>query len=238
MLLCIEMAVFAVMHIFAFPWKEYSIEHNYSDPLTASGSGYSGETPHYKGGPLGIKAYLDAFNPWDIVKASARGFRWLFVGRKHRHEDPSYQTPSKLGPGAASQFGGGNVVDPPTELRPSDDAARRGRADTGGAGEDRLNLLRHAQTNGRMPSASPYRTEPYTTEPYRTESNDEFSPGDEESGLDLGSATHGHRPPGFEDTGYHGAQTGFAAVDHWAGASRGDQDSIRPPTYRTEDPRR
>lgn len=30
---------------------------------------------------------MDAFNPWDIVKASARGFRWLFVGRRHRADD-------------------------------------------------------------------------------------------------------------------------------------------------------
>lgn len=54
------------------------------------GSGYSG-SPHYKGGFLGSRALLESFNPWDIIKASARGFRWLFVGVGRRKEDSSYQ---------------------------------------------------------------------------------------------------------------------------------------------------
>ncbi|KAK3063577.1 hypothetical protein LTR53_018852, partial [Teratosphaeriaceae sp. CCFEE 6253] len=91
-MLCIEMAIFAVMHLFAFPWKEYSIKHK--GPMDVSGSGYSGATPHYKGGWLGIKAMADAFNPWDIIKASARGFRWLFVGYRKREQDGSYQNSS------------------------------------------------------------------------------------------------------------------------------------------------
>lgn len=39
---------------------------------------------------MGWKAMLDAFNLWDIVKASARGFRWLFVGARKREQDISY----------------------------------------------------------------------------------------------------------------------------------------------------
>lgn len=91
MLLCIEMMIFAIMHLFAFPWRIYSItSRSNSDPLTASGSGWSGKEPQYLGGPLGIKAYAEAFNPWDMIKATARGIRWLFVGRRFREEDPSY----------------------------------------------------------------------------------------------------------------------------------------------------
>jgi hypothetical protein len=78
MLLAVEMSIFAVMHIFAFSWKPYDIRNN-SDPAAK-----------YKGGFLGWKAFLDAFNLWDIVKASARGFRWLFVGARHREMDISY----------------------------------------------------------------------------------------------------------------------------------------------------
>lgn len=40
---------------------------------------------------MGWKAIRDAFNPMDFIRASARGFRWLFVGARKRHEDPSYR---------------------------------------------------------------------------------------------------------------------------------------------------
>jgi len=90
------MAIFAVMHIFAFSAKPYhinkrtSLSTSYPEPGVASNSSLT-----YFGGFLGIKALFDAFNPWDIVKASARGFRWLFVGRKHRKQDSSYQAHPK-----------------------------------------------------------------------------------------------------------------------------------------------
>lgn len=79
------------MHVFAFSWKGYNISKFSDDPVNAPGLGFSGQPPQYQGGWLGIKAYADAFNPWDILKATARGFRWLFVGRRHRFEDASYK---------------------------------------------------------------------------------------------------------------------------------------------------
>ena len=82
------MACFSILHIFAFPWKPYLIKNQ--NAVTASGAGFSGMA-HYEGGLLGVKAFLDAGNPWDIIKASARGFKWLFVGVKHRREDISYK---------------------------------------------------------------------------------------------------------------------------------------------------
>jgi hypothetical protein len=78
-LLAIEMSIFAVMHIFAFSAKPYDIRDN-PDPAAA-----------YEGGSMGWKAILEAFNIWDIVKASARGFRWLFVGSRKREQDISYE---------------------------------------------------------------------------------------------------------------------------------------------------
>lgn len=77
-LLTVEMAIFAVAHLFAFPWKPYDISQS-PDPVS-----------HYRGGPMGTMALLDAFNPWDIIKAGARGFRWLFVGIRNREQDSSY----------------------------------------------------------------------------------------------------------------------------------------------------
>ncbi|KAF2084077.1 DUF300-domain-containing protein, partial [Saccharata proteae CBS 121410] len=86
MLICVEMAIFSVMHVFAFSWKEYITT---KEPTYGPGAGF-GAADGYKGGPMGIKALIDAFNPWDIVKAFARGMRWLFVGSRRRHTDSSY----------------------------------------------------------------------------------------------------------------------------------------------------
>jgi hypothetical protein len=69
------MALFSILHIFAFPWKPYDISKSES------------ASAFYDGGILGWRAILDAFNPMDFVRAAARGFRWLFVGIKNRHEE-------------------------------------------------------------------------------------------------------------------------------------------------------
>ncbi|KAK5137860.1 hypothetical protein LTR08_006629 [Meristemomyces frigidus] len=260
-LLCIEMSIFAVMHLFAFPWKMYRIS---PDPLTMHGAGYSGGQAKYKGGPLGIKAMADAFNPWDIIKASARGFRWLFVGYRHRTDDVSYQNPHKMD--ATNEVTGSTypvTSDGATELRPSDDG-RRGRGTPEFGEDDRAGLLRHSA----IPAGAP------STPPDRTYTNDEFAAGDD-AGLDL-RAPHSHHHGsssaaapnpasvnGFKSSDYGPPQTDFSGDDtgyhpgigpgvmhpamrdgddggdqwnHWAGAQRPhDADSIRPPTYRTDD---
>ncbi|KAI5300886.1 hypothetical protein KEM55_004149, partial [Ascosphaera atra] len=77
-LLTVEMALFSLLHIFAFPYKPYILKG--LDTKQA-----------YQGGWGGIMAGVDSFNPWDFVKAVARGFRWLFVGVRHREADSSYQ---------------------------------------------------------------------------------------------------------------------------------------------------
>lgn len=237
-LLCIEMSIFAVMHIFAFPWKPYSIKHSYSNPI---------QEPGFSGGAdmryIGFfPALMDAFNPWDIVKMTARGFRWLFVGVRKRHEDVSYQNPdfgkdstgyAPVGP----TFAG--TGEPATELRDSKDD---GRGRSSAFEEDRAGLLTDQGRMGRMPSASPYRT--YTNGPYGGESQIDLGapPGlpprpsapphlPPRPGLGISAADFDAKPSEFEfdeDTSYHPGQ-GPAA-----GAGRADAGGAVHPAYRGE----
>lgn len=119
MLLCIEMAMFSVLHLWAFPWTAYDIKRS-SIVAAESAPGFLPDPKTaYQGGFFGVKALADAFNPWDFVKASGRAFRWVTVGRRHRMEDRSYKT-SHAGDGleptrnqftAFNDFGGRNPYD-------------------------------------------------------------------------------------------------------------------------------
>lgn len=91
LLLCIEMAIFSIFHLWAFPWAVYDIKRS---RIVASESipGYPQDPKNdYKGGWLGSRALMDAFNPWDLVKSVGRGFKWLAVGRRTREQDSSYK---------------------------------------------------------------------------------------------------------------------------------------------------
>ncbi|CZT04779.1 related to transmembrane protein 34 [Rhynchosporium agropyri] len=88
LLLCIEMALFAILHLFAFSWKPYASS---SSSSTYPMSNIKNTLGPKQGGFLGIKAFIDAMNPWDLVKAFARGMRWLFIGVKNREQDASYK---------------------------------------------------------------------------------------------------------------------------------------------------
>lgn len=99
-LLVVEMAFFAILHVFAFHWKPYSLKHG-AAAYTRSGHSVENGAPTTL--PLSSRRYrgfwyamYDSFNPWDIVKASARGLRWMFVRYKVRHADPSYEPAHKL----------------------------------------------------------------------------------------------------------------------------------------------
>ncbi|KAI9788539.1 MAG: hypothetical protein M1833_002912 [Piccolia ochrophora] len=82
MLLVIEMAVFSLLHIYAFPWSEYRV--------SKASEFYSGRD-EYQGGRFGSRALRDAYNPWDMVKAVGRAAHWLFVGIRRRELDESYR---------------------------------------------------------------------------------------------------------------------------------------------------
>lgn len=63
---------------------------------TRKPTGYTKDHPPYEGGTLGLKALIDALNPWDIIKATGRGFRWLFVGVKKRNDPVGLTTLHKV----------------------------------------------------------------------------------------------------------------------------------------------
>lgn len=88
MLLCIEMSLFAVFHWWSFSYRPYVI----GSAAYQSAFGHLKETEpvRYQGGPLGIKAVAQCFNPWDLIKATGRSAKWLFRDRKNRTQDASY----------------------------------------------------------------------------------------------------------------------------------------------------
>lgn len=94
MLLCFEMFLFSILHIFAYPWKPYRQDAPiiyYPSPNPSVPSGKENVHIPPSGGKFGFKAIMNALNLWDVIKAFGRGMRWLFVGVKHRREDSSYQ---------------------------------------------------------------------------------------------------------------------------------------------------
>ncbi|KAB5577764.1 putative DUF300 domain protein [Coniochaeta sp. 2T2.1] len=96
LLLCFEMAIFAILHLWAFPYRPY-LDNAKPTFYPAVGGLPPRENEHSpkQGGFCGVKALWDAVNLWDVVKAFGRGMRWLFVGVKHRHDDVSYQAARK-----------------------------------------------------------------------------------------------------------------------------------------------
>lgn len=90
MLLCIEMAFFSIFHLWAFPWRVYDVKRS---PIVAAESASYLPDPKtaYQGGPFGVKALIEAFNVWDLIKNVGRGFKWFFKGRKTREQDASYR---------------------------------------------------------------------------------------------------------------------------------------------------
>jgi hypothetical protein len=108
MLLCIEMALFSVFHMWAFSWKPYVLGSKQFMAKSVPGEDVNAQ--HYKGGFLGIKAMVDSFNLWDMIKATGRSAKWLFRGRKHRHHDPSYDLSRKTATGSLTDPEGQNLA--------------------------------------------------------------------------------------------------------------------------------
>ena len=115
MLLCIEMAVFSVFHLWAFPWTVYDVRRS---PIVAAESA-AGFLPDpktaYQGGKFGHVALVEAFNPWDLIKAVGRGFRWFAVGRRTREQDISYKNHHQHSVGLEPT----RISDPSSGFRPS-----------------------------------------------------------------------------------------------------------------------
>lgn len=96
LLLCVEMALFALLHLWAFPYKPYTqygaTPRFYPSPdIAKGGDTVPIELEAPQGGFLGLAAIWDAMNIWDFIKAFGRGVRWLFCGVHKRKQDVSYR---------------------------------------------------------------------------------------------------------------------------------------------------
>ncbi|KAL3442193.1 organic solute transporter Ostalpha-domain-containing protein [Aspergillus insuetus] len=87
LIISVEMALFAILHLWSFPWKPYATGFQTDEITDLYGNGKI----TYQGGRWGMGALADSLNPIDLVRAVGRSIRWLFVGRKKRTMDPSYQ---------------------------------------------------------------------------------------------------------------------------------------------------
>jgi hypothetical protein len=87
------MATFSILHLFAFSYRPYqnALPTQCANAETNPAAPDSQKILPKQGGRFGTKGLLDAFNPWDLVKAFARGARWVFVGRQTREQDQSYK---------------------------------------------------------------------------------------------------------------------------------------------------
>ena len=235
MLVCIEMACFSIMHLWAYPWKEYDI-HRSRILAAEGGPGLHYDGPQaYKGGRLGFRAYMDAFNPWDLVKAVARSFRWLLVGRKHRENDISYKTNLETDPSGV-----------PTPIVKT----------------SKYQPLNDNDSDVNIPYSQPQPYSQLNTQPYSQPTSQQYSqpitqpavrsfskPFNKASETDLGRVPAVERdqeawddmrtvPPMPEQaTGYHGAQGPPAAYpgrqewaadprSHWGQAGTGDKGNM------------
>ncbi|KAF8533726.1 organic solute transporter Ostalpha-domain-containing protein, partial [Trichophaea hybrida] len=78
LLVCFEMVIFSIMHLFAFPWNVYQSSSLGPGPIPT-------QTPPIK--PWKALAY--SFNPFDMIKAIARGVKWALFGYRRRHQQAS-----------------------------------------------------------------------------------------------------------------------------------------------------
>ena len=202
MLTCVEMAIFAILHLFAFPWKPYDLKSQ--SPLDTSIDGYSAQPTKYANGPA--RALLGALNPWDIIKACGRGFRWLFYGARHRENDPSYQT--KLEPvttdtsyNGPTFAGNGEPINAPISTKKTE----------GFGDSDTTSLLSDAQANPYVHQGSSSYNSAYGpgASAYRSPPNPDRLPQAPTPGQEYSVAHHGRGNGPFQDfeqqdTTYHG----------------------------------
>ncbi|KAI6382371.1 hypothetical protein MCOR25_000671 [Pyricularia grisea] len=115
LLLCFEMALFAILHIWAFPYAPYRVGakptfYPVPDPSSGEAPKQNLQSPP-SGGFLGLAALWDALNMWDFIKAFGRGIRWLFVGVKQRGNGGSYGGHRQKGSSTSSgDFDLGNLA--------------------------------------------------------------------------------------------------------------------------------
>ncbi|KAJ5099831.1 hypothetical protein N7532_006832 [Penicillium argentinense] len=175
LLINIEMAIFSILHLWAFAWRPYATQPGEVSDFYGNGK------EAYSGGRWGFKALMDAMNPFDLVKAIGRGGRWLFVGRKNRMQDPSYQRQDETIGLESSETGNTG-----TSYQGAGTTMSGGRTGRYAGDEEGEVLLANAQSN---PEASHLGTSPYSE-------SDEYL--GEHSGRFYQSG-HGHEHSPYDD---------------------------------------
>jgi hypothetical protein len=207
MLVCVEMTVFAILHIFAFPWSPYDLRRR-QESFDEFSNGGAPKT-YASGAP---RALLSALNPWDIVKAFSRGIRWLFVGVRRRKDDISYQT--KLEPVSTGYDGptfAGNG-EPATEFKAGRKDTAMGKKHNGSEHSDTYALLSDTQANPFAPQDQEseglgYQTQPHGSNPYAAVPNPDSLPAAPSPGQEYGVKSGGAGGP------HHGSYTDFETQD-------------------------
>lgn len=138
------MACFAILHIFAYPWKVY-VTGKYPSSADPANPDFN-DIGSKQGGPLGLRAIGDAMNPWDLVKAFGRGIRWAFVGRRHREDDKSYKLSSTDITPQATRTDEDSTYKGRMKL-PIAEQFRRSNFGIPGDQEEGAGLIAHAQPN-------------------------------------------------------------------------------------------
>ncbi|KAL9605178.1 MAG: hypothetical protein Q9179_001610 [Wetmoreana sp. 5 TL-2023] len=251
LLLCVEMAIFSIFHLFAFPWQVYDIRRS-AIVASESAPGFLPDPKTaYLGGPIGTKALVDAFNPWDLIKAIGRGFKWFAIGRRRREDDISYRAYKISRPVANPSHNDdhGNIVMPSGPFAPSGVSSKQGRYHQlqGDFGDDDRRLLSHQQAVPLSDSANVY-PRPGMRLPDARETD---------LGLYDGPSSHHHMPSnhmrdpqhplyptgqqqesgiidpfhGEQDTAYHGAS--FSSNPHFQPPLAHAQASLYPHHYKT-----
>ena len=88
LVLCFELLITSILHIFAFPWQPYRNPSAFMDNINLLGVSK-------QCGFLGILAFFDALNIWNPVKSFFRTIQWLFIGFRRREAGASYKIVSK-----------------------------------------------------------------------------------------------------------------------------------------------
>ncbi|KAG6013650.1 hypothetical protein E4U54_006488 [Claviceps lovelessii] len=215
LLLCVEMAMFAVLHLWAFPYAPYvpgASRTFYPVPdLDKASPSVENQRHPPAGGIMGLGAIGDALNVWDFIKAFGRGMRWLFCGVKRRKEDISYRLDHvtedanmdrhrdhKQGPGSYDDLQYGTNPFRPT-IQDDDQQSPPYHPPRRPALAERVGLMNHAQPNPEaqayaqsrsVPPPRPVRDPPSYEAPFQPNYHHHIDP------QEIGVA-HGHYEPHF-----------------------------------------
>lgn len=208
LILCIEMACFAILHLWAFPYAPYRPGAKptfFPGPDLQNPSQLAeNELEPPRGGPLGLYAIWDALNLWDFVKAFSRGVRWLFCGVRRRKEDISYKMRRDSSNLDMDHFpGDGNRLDSepadvtPPRPKPFPRRTTDYKKQQQGGEEEQAGLIdaaMHAPSTGNpsnfntSDNHSDTRSQRYSSSTYRDEANPSsrsfYNPYDEDASLE------------------------------------------------------